>query len=98
MDGDGHLDILIETCWSCNAKLTWSPFRWTRCSSPRQILIQGKPTVWPIENVGTEAALDVDAVLLKDDVVISRYRLDDLEPIDQAEKHDSVLRGFDRLA
>ena len=33
------------------------------------------------ENVGTEAALD-EVVLLKDGEVISRYRLDDLEPID----------------
>ena len=86
MDGDGHLDILIGDMLVSQRQ------------ADLEVLSDGRALFFTpadpdpgeaytvsarFENVGTEAALDdVDAVLLKDDVVISRYRLDDLEPID----------------
>ena len=86
MDGDGHLDILIGDMLVSQRE------------ADLQVLSDGRALFFTpedpdpgeaytvsarFENVGTEAALDdVDAVLMKDNVVLSRYRLDDLEPID----------------
>ena len=86
MDGDGHLDILIGDMLVSQRQ------------ADLEVLSDGRALLFTpedpdpgeaytvsarFENVGTEAALDdVDAVLMKDGVVISRHRLDDLEPID----------------
>ena len=86
MDGDGHLDILIGDMLVSQRQADLETL-----SDGRALLFtpedpdpgEAYTVSARFENVGTEAALDdVDAVLLKDDVVISRFRLDDLEPID----------------
>jgi uncharacterized membrane protein len=86
MDGDGHLDVLIGDMLVSQRQ------------SDIAVLSDGRALLFTpedpdpgeaytvsarFENVGTEAALDnVDAVLIQDGEVISRHRLDDLEPID----------------
>lgn len=86
MDGDGHLDVLIGDMLVSQRQ------------SDLAVLSDGRALLFTpedpdpgeaytvsarFENIGTEAALDnVDAVLFQDGEVISRYRLDDLEPID----------------
>ena len=86
MDGDGHLDVLVGDMLVSQRQADLEVL-----SDGRALLFTpgdpdpGEPyTVSArFENVGTEAAEDnVDAVLLKDGQVISRHRLDDLEPID----------------
>ena len=86
MDGDGHLDILIGDMLVSQRQADLQTLSDSRALffTPEDPDPGEAYTVSArFENVGTEAALDeVDAVLLKDGEVISRYRLDDLEPID----------------
>ncbi|MEC7411625.1 MAG: VCBS repeat-containing protein, partial [Candidatus Thermoplasmatota archaeon] len=86
MDGDGHLDILIGDMLVSQRQAdlqTLSDGRALFFTPEDPDPGEAYTVSARFENVGTEAAQDeVDAVLLKDGDVISRYRLDDLEPID----------------
>ena len=86
MDGDGHLDVLIGDMLVSQRQSdleTLSDGRALFFTPENPDPGEAYTVSARFENVGTEAALDeVDAVLLKDGAVISRYRLDDLEPID----------------
>ncbi|MEC7097872.1 MAG: CARDB domain-containing protein, partial [Candidatus Thermoplasmatota archaeon] len=86
MDGDGHLDILIGDMLISQRQAdlqTLSDGRALFFTPEDPDPGEAYTVSARFENVGTEAAQDeVDAVLLKDGDVISRYRLDDLEPID----------------